>query len=263
MSIAASMIVASLVSSQTIATYRVQYRPADDLVSVAEAVLGDVGSVTFDARTATLILNGPEEAVERALALLKQMDRPLRDVVVTHEIRELAELEALTVAIQWQAGTGWLRIGTLPLPIDGVRIALAAGTESRKARSRAVLRLLEGGTGAIVTGDMLPFVYQPYPGEQAIAFVAAETGFETTVSITGASGDEKVHLDIRPFSGRFERGDELRYTAAATSVTVSPGETVVLGEASRDGSSRSADFHEAATSRAREERVLLVSVVIE
>lgn len=263
MSISSWIVVASLVSSQTIATYRVRHRPADDLVLVAEAALGNAGSVTLDARTATLILNGPEEAIDRALALLKHMDRPLRDVVVTHEIRELAELEGLSVDIQWQVGTGRLRIGTLPLPIDGVRIALAAETESRKARSRAVLRLLEGGTGSIVTGDMLPFAYQPYPGAQDVAFVAAETGFETTVSITGASGDEKVHLDIRPFSGRFEGGGELRYTTAATSVTVSPGETVVIGEASCDGSSRSADFHGAATSRAHEERVLLVSAVIE
>ncbi|HXV59069.1 MAG TPA: secretin N-terminal domain-containing protein [Vicinamibacteria bacterium] len=263
MSIAPWMVLASLVSSQTIATYRVQNRPADDLVSVAEAALGNAGSVTLDARTATLILNGPEDAVERALALLKQMDRPLRDVLVTHEIRELAELEGLSVDIRWQVGTGRLRIGTLPLPVDGVRIALAGGTESRKARSRSVLRLLEGGSGAIVTGDLLPFVYQPYPGVQDVAFVAAETGFEATVSITGPSGDEKVHLDLRPFSGRMEGGGGLRYTAAVTSATISPGETVVIGEASREASARSADFQGAATSRAHEERVLLVSVVIE
>jgi hypothetical protein len=153
-------------------------------------------------------------------------------------------------------------VGSLPFSKDGLRVALAARDESHRVLSRSSLRLLEGGSGTILTGESLPFLYQPYIGVEAQSFVAAEIGFEASASIFGDSGDEKVRLDLRPFSGRFGGGGGLRYTAASTSLTIEPGETVVLGEISRAESSRSTDLTGVSASRARENRVLLVSVEI-
>jgi hypothetical protein len=57
----------------------------------------------------------------------------------------------------------------------------------------------------------------------------AETGFEVEALVLG---DGKVQLELRSFSGRFEEGGALRYTEAATLLTLSPGETIVVGEVS-------------------------------
>jgi hypothetical protein len=250
----------ALSASQTLVAYRVQHRPAAEMLSVAETALGTDGTVALDARTATLILNGSPEAVERTVALLSQLDRRLRSVVVTHEIRERSELERLSVRVDWKLVAGPIQVGTIPLPLNGIRLGVSAGRESRRVRSRSLLRLLEGGTGSIVTGDALPFVYPPFEDSAAVSFVPAETGFEARASITG---DETVQLEIRPFSGRFEGGGALRYTGASTSIRITPGETVVIAEASSEESARSTDLGGHSRLDAQEERVLLVSVEIE
>lgn len=253
----------ALAASQTIVAYRVQHRPAAEMLSVAETALGADGTVALDARTATLILNGSPAAVERTMALLSQLDRPLRTVVVTHEIRERSDLEGLSVRVDWKVAAGPIQLGTIPLPLNGIRVAVAAGRESRAVRSRALLRLLEGATGSIVTGDALPFVYEPFYGVAAVSFVPAETGFEAGVTVVGPPGGEKVQLDIRPFSGRFDAGGALRYTGASTTIQIAPGETAVIADASRDESARTTDLSGHSRLAAREEQVLLISVQIE
>ena len=77
--------------------YRVQHRPASELVTVAQAALGGQGVVTLDARTATLILNGTPASIQRALALLERLDQPLRSVVLKHQLRTASDLDALDV----------------------------------------------------------------------------------------------------------------------------------------------------------------------
>jgi hypothetical protein len=81
-------------SVQNLEVYRAKHRPAEELLRIVEATLGDEGQVTLDSRTATLILNGKPSALRRALAMLEQLDRPLRRLMLTYEIRELVELEA-------------------------------------------------------------------------------------------------------------------------------------------------------------------------
>jgi hypothetical protein len=123
-----------------------------------------------------------------------------------------------------------------------------------------VLRLLEGGSGLIVTGKALPFVYRPYWGWATTEFVPVETGFEATASVLGGG---RVRLDLRPFSGRLDESGALRYTMAATSVTVSPGETLVVGEVSRDSDDRGVSLEGGRREHVLEQQVLLVSVEIE
>lgn len=254
------LLVTALLLTQTIAIYRAQHRPAAELVRVAETALGTDGEVTLDARTATLVLNGSPAAVERALALLRELDRPLATLVLTHDVRDRTDVDALLVGVDWRVTFGPLTLGTLPLPVDGLRVALAARSESSRSRSTSVLRLLEGGTGLIRTGEAFPVLYQPYWGTEAVSFVPAESGFEVEAFLLG---DGSVRLELRPFSGRLEPGGAVRYTAAATSLTVRPGETAVIGSVSREEERSGVDAAGASRGRAAEERILLISVEIE
>ncbi len=193
----------SFASSQAMEVYRAQHRLAHELVPIAETALGSEGQVTLDARTATLVLSGRPAAVRRALALLEEMDRPLSQLVITQEIRELRELDRLSAQVSWQVSYGSFRIGTIPLPVDGLYVALGAQRESQNVTSRNVLRLLEGGTGLILTGKSIPFVYELYWGN--VDLVPVETGFEVMATMLG---DGRVHLELRPFSGRLEGSRE-------------------------------------------------------
>jgi hypothetical protein len=213
--------------------------------------------VTLDVRTATLVLSGRPSAIRRALALLEEMDRPLRQLVLTQELRELKELDALSARIAWKVSYGSFRIGTLPMASDGIHIALGARRESRQSTTRNILRLLEGSTGHILTGKAVPFVYELYWGN--VTLVPAETGFEVTATMLG---DGRAHLELRPFSGRLEdRG--LRYIAAATTIDVTPGETVVFAEVAHEADETTVNPSGGARARGREQQVLLISVEVE
>ncbi len=248
----------SSASNQAMEVYRAQHRLAQELVTIAETALGNEGQVTLDARTATLVLSGRPAAVRRALALLAEMDRPLSQLVITQEIRELRELDSLGAQVSWQVSYGSFRIGTLPMSADGLHIALGARRESQRMTSRNVLRLLEGGTGLILTGKAVPFVYELYWGN--VTLVPAETGFEVTATMLG---DGRVHLELRPFSGHLEGDNALRYVEAATSIDVTPGETIVFAETSRESDEATAGLQGGSTSRVAEQQVLLVTVEVE
>ena len=216
-----TILLASLGATQTIELYRARYRPAAELVPIARNALGSEGQVTLDARTATLVLNGSPQAIQRALALLEQVDRPLRQVVIESVVREVESLDALGVRVAWKTTLGPLSIGTLPrltpLAANGLMVGVDATRARETTRASSRLRILEGGTGIVRTGKALPVLFEPYWG--TTTFVAIDIGFEVIARVL--EGD-RVHLELRPFAGRVGNNGELIYIAVATSVTVSP-----------------------------------------
>ena len=104
-SVFATILLASLGATQTIELYRARYRPAAVLVPIARNALGSEGQVTLDARTATLVLNGSPQATQRALALLEQVDLPLRQVVIESVVRDRygAPLDTRWMAGAWSS----------------------------------------------------------------------------------------------------------------------------------------------------------------
>jgi hypothetical protein len=189
--------------------------------------------------------------------LLEEIDRPLRQLVLNCEVRRLSELEQAGIRVRWKVATGSVRMGTLPFPIGKLCVSLGAQREGTHQKFQSMLRLLEGRAGFIVTGEALPFVYQNYWGARGVDFIPAETGLEVEATVLG---DGKVQLELRPFSGRFEEGGALRYTEAATSLTLSPGETMVVGEVSTQSQERGLGLQGARTRSASEREVLLISV---
>ena len=242
--------------------YHVQHRPASELVTVAQAALGDQGVVTLDARTATLILNGTPASIRRAITLLEQLDQPLRSVVLKHQLRTASDLDALDVRVAWKASLGPIRIGTLPLAGNALAISLGARRTSERVTAGSTLRLLEGSAGVIATGTALPLLFQPHWDTVATEFVSVETGFEAKATVFGPSGDEHVRLELTPFAGRVGDRGEVQYIAATTTLEVRPGETVVLAETSSASDSDTADLHGIGTEGRGGQQILLISVEI-
>jgi hypothetical protein len=246
-------------AGQTIETYRAKHRLAADLVAIAEGALGSNGQVVLDTRTATLILNGTPQAVHKALALLKALDRPLRHVVVRYEMKEGSELDVLEAQVAWKASIGPVRIGTLGFPgKNGVRLSANATRVTRRGNLKASLKMLEGGSGMIRTGEAFPFIYEPYYG--AGVLVPVESGFEVSASVLA---DDQVRLDVRPFAGRLKEDDTLQYTAAETSLTVTPGELVVFAEMSNDTTDQRVGLDGGGRRHLSNQQVLILSVDVE
>lgn len=255
----AVVLVATLLATQAIELYRARFRPAHELVSIAESALGDGGHVTLEARTATLVLNGTPDAIRRAVALLERVDRPLRQVVLESTVREIESFDAFVARVQWQTSLGPVRVGTLPSGPDGLAMRAGADRTRGTTTSRSSLRLVEGSSGIVRSGRALPVLFSSY-WAVSTEFVPVETGFEATVRVL--DGD-RVFLELRPFAGDVgERGD-VSYIAASTSITVAPGETVVLAEASRASESTSSDLSGASREATGRRQLILILVELE
>ena len=74
---------------------------------------------------------------------------------------------------------------------------------------------------------------------------------------------DQVHLELRPFAGRVGDDGELTYIAVATSITVSPGETVVLAETTRAAQSSTTDLSGVQKDQLRRQQIVLITVELE
>src|SRR5262245_12802421 len=90
--------------------YRPLSRSAAELLAPAEAALGERGSAAIDAGTNALVLIGDPSAVDDALAVLAQLDRPLATVILHYESQRLEDLAARGVRVAWNVGSGSFRV---------------------------------------------------------------------------------------------------------------------------------------------------------
>ncbi len=258
----AALVLAALTSSAWSAetrVYRAQHRAVSELQPLAEAALGDEGRVAVDARTGSLVLVGSTAALDRAVAVLRGQDRAVETVIVDYWLEDRAALDADDLRVDWALEVGGFRIGRLGTAGTGVSVALrSAGSTSVSKRSGS-LRLLSGSSGSIVTGDAIPFVTGTAYATST-NFVRAESGFEAHASVLGSG---KVALELRPFDGRFVEGG-VRYTAAATELILTPGETVVVASIGHESGAKQVDRLGGISEwESDEAQVLFVSVSVE
>jgi len=242
--------------------YRPVSRSAAELAAPAQAALGDAGSATFDAGTNALVLIGEPQAVEAALELLGQLDRPLATVVLHYESERLEDLAARGVSVAWSVSAGSFRIGNVSAPPGTDLVAVRPFDERKERRGTfaGMLRLQDGQVGRIETGSELPIVTHVSPYETQVGVVSASSGFEARPQVLG---DGRVRVEIQPFEGALERGGAIRRSGAATEITVQPGETVAIGGITQSGERRSRGLGGASREETHEEWVLLLRTEVE
>jgi type II secretory pathway component GspD/PulD (secretin) len=271
--LAAALVLVGLVPAPAAAdslVYRPRQRLASELLPLAQVALGGEGTAAADPGTNSLVLVGPRAALERALELLAQQDRPLRNVVVHYESRRADELDAEGLRVDWQVVAGDLRVGNVVRPRrDGF---VAVRPEAHRAREQGgatgMLRVLEGQPGRIAAGVELPVTTRTRTrhGVREDAFsVPVESGLEV---IPHLMGDGRVRLEIAPFDdrvvGHVVGGPVVERTGSRTSVTLAPGERVAVASLVRDSASSGESLGSGiGSARSREERVIVVWVDLE
>jgi type II secretory pathway component GspD/PulD (secretin) len=244
--------------------YRPQQRLASELLPIAQAALAGEGKAVADAGTNSLVLVGPRPALDRALELLAQQDRALRNVVVHYESRRLDEIEAEGLRVDWQVAAGDLRVGNVPLPRRDS--AVAVRPEARSGREQGgvqgMLRVLEGQPGRIAAGLELPVTTRTLSRtgvREDTTPMQVASGFEVVPHVMG---DGRLRLDIAPFDDRVASrvvgGVVVERSGSQTTVTLSPGERVAVGSVARDSASQRGSLSGFASDRSREERVMVV-----
>jgi type II secretory pathway component GspD/PulD (secretin) len=243
--------------------YKAKSRPAGELVDLATTALDGRGQAAVDPGTNSLVLIGDPEAVAEAIAVLDGLDRALRNVVLRYQSRREEELRALGVDVRWSAGGGGFRIGNVHAPGGGsfVSVVPIGGKRDRTSQLEGTLRVIEGNPGQIYTGTAIPIVVDgPYYGDARVETLNAESGFEARPRILG---DGRVQVEIQPFEGSLRGDGSIRYTGAATTVVVKPGETVALGGISQSVQQRSRGTTGAVRESGSSDQVLLLTVEVE
>ncbi len=157
-----------------------KYRTAEDLLPIVQTVLGASGSASVDRGTNSLVLVGDPAAVGDVLQLLAEQDRKLRTVVLHYGNKRLQDLEARGIDVRWTAQAGSFRIGNVRRPRgSGSSVSVRANDVDRSSAETlsGVLRVQEGETGRIETGQTVPFTTGNRFGTNT-QLVTASTGFE-------------------------------------------------------------------------------------
>jgi type II secretory pathway component HofQ len=270
MAAAVAVLALAAAAAADMRVYKPRHRLAAELLPLAEVALAGDGSAAVDAGTNSLVLLGPAPALARAVALLEQQDRALRNVVVHYESRRAADLESQGIRVAWQASAGAARVGNVIAPDRDSFVAVApeAARDRGRGGTQGVLRILEGQTGRIAAGVEVPVTTRSIDRRgvrETTSFVTAATGFEVTPR---PLADGRVHLEFAPYEerigGSLHAGPVVERSGAASSITVAPGETVILGGLARETSARGDDTFSGSSDRsARDEQLLMVRVELE
>ena len=253
---------AGAAGDRTLAVYDPRHRPAEELLPLARTALGERGEAMVDRGTGSLVLVAPEGALAEAVELLRRLDRAPRSVVLRYESRRLDQLEARGLRIDWSAGAGDLRVGSVIPPDDarGLRATGFAVGSEREGGLAGVVRVLEGRSGRIATGASAPLTRRSLLDVRT-DWVTAASGFEARPRILG---DGRVQVELRPGEASLDEGGGVRFTSAATTLTLRPGETVAIGSIERGDRRRLRGGRVTSAGQdERSSRVLLLTVQVE
>jgi type II secretory pathway component HofQ len=248
---------------RTLAVYDPQHRPAAELLPLARVALGAEGEAMVDAGTNQLVLVGTRSALAETVELLRKQDRAPRVVVLRYESQRLDELEGRGLRVDWSAGTGGVRIGNVqrrPASDVDVRARAFGVATEREGGLRGVVRVLEGRTGRIGGGTSVPVTRRSLLDVDT-TWVTAESGFEARPRILG---DGRVLVELQPVESSVDARGRVRFSGAATTLTLRPGETVAIGAIDRSSTTRATGSRVlAASQETRESRILLLGVEVE
>lgn len=117
---------------------QVNYAKAEDLANIVSSetasILSQRGSVTFDQRTNTLIVNDIPQNIEKVRAAMAILDIPVRQVMIEARVVRANENAASSLGVRWGAGSvgqagGIIGAGTGSLEgVSGLRGAGNAGS---------------------------------------------------------------------------------------------------------------------------------------
>jgi len=245
-------------AQSSLRVYRPQHRPAEELAPLARTALGEGGRVSVDPGTNSLVLAGEEAALDEDIALLQRQDRNRRVVRLQYESRDLDELTAAGIHIDWHLGHGRIRVGNTRLPEGRAGARLYRSGDKRSFEGS--LRILEGETGTIGRGRQVPVRSRDLFGQATTVFSWAERGFTATPQVLG---DGRIQVDIAPIDARVDDRGRTEFTRGATRVLLRPGETVAIGAVARDRDAGTTSGRAISTERGREERILLLTAELE
>ncbi|MBW2242890.1 MAG: hypothetical protein JRH01_12980 [Deltaproteobacteria bacterium] len=247
-------------AERVVEVIRPAHRLAEELVPLAQTVMGEDGTATHDRSTNSLVLVGSREAVDRAKSLVQAQDRRQRSVTLYWSARDQAELAAAGVRVDWTVGGGSVRVGNVLFPENRVEVSAEILRTERERRLESSLRILDGETGRIGAGHTVPVTVRDRYGRAATDFVTGEQGFEATPRILG---NGNVRVELVPIDARVDPAGNVAFAGGMMTVELQPGKTMAVGGIGQRQDAGQRGSRVLSTNQRSEERVFLLRVEVD
>jgi type II secretory pathway component GspD/PulD (secretin) len=205
------LLLTSLCAQAATQVLPLNYRTSDELLPVAKSFLGSQGSVS--AYGNQLIVNADPTRIEELSALLDQLDRPAKRLLISVDTSDSNDQATSGYRINGQAQGRVIHYGT-----------------ANRSGGVQQVQASEGTPALIQTGQSVPLTSTSvgpygYPQSQT-EYRNVTQGFYVTASVTG----DTVHLNISTNNDRVsqERPDVVNVQSTDTTVSGRLGEWITL-----------------------------------
>ena len=202
-----------------------RHRVAEDLLPIAEVVIGEAGRVSVDPARNGLLLVAPAADLDRAFAVLEEQDRA--PVVVEIHYRAF-DFD------QWNQA-GYELVDARDDEAPGFAVARVRKAELRGERHgtgqsdefSSVVRVASGSEVAIGRGAIQPLVTRDLLGARVAGVSEGRRGLVARPRVLAGG---RVHLEIEYRDERVDTRGRVDGTRGKTSITVGPAELVAIGD---------------------------------
>ena len=219
------------------------YRTSDELLPVAKSFLGSQGSVS--AYGNQLIVNADPTRIEELSALLDQLDRPAKRLLISVDTSDSNDQATSGYRINGQAQGRVIHYGT-----------------ANRSGGVQQVQASEGTPALIQTGQSVPLTSTSvgpygYPQSQT-EYRNVTQGFYVTASVTG----DTVHLNISTNNDRVsqERPDVVNVQSTDTKVSGRLGEWITLAGSNEQTQLNQRGFSQNYATQGRNDMTLRVKV---
>ena len=246
--LAAALLSCSLSLSAATEVIPLNFRTADEVLSVVQSVLGHEGKV--NAYGNQLIVNAEPAKIAEVRALLQQLDTEPRSLLISVDTNESG----------FQSDRGYRADGTISAGDAEVQIGRRS-TDSRSGGTQQV-QATEGYPALIQVGQSVPLTTrgrdaygQPYSNTQ---YRNVTRGFYVTASLSG----ELVHINISSNRDRLSQSQAGAIDVQSTDTRVSGrvGEWISIGGVSEQSQGEQGDFMRHRSTQGREDMSMRVKV---
>ena len=231
-----TLAVAPVVQAQSLATIPLQYRTAEDLLPILQALVPQGATITGTGDM--LFVRADPATLGQVREAVASLDRAPRQLLITVGQVTNAEGSGTSVHGSGTIGSGDVQVGVNrpPQASTGGQVVVRDRTASENLRNVSSVRALEGYETYVALGQSRPFTsttvtggaYYPPSVSQSTGFRDVQTGFYATPRLSG----DRVTLEI---STRQQRVTTAARNAPVTTGSLTTTVTGRLGEWMRIG----------------------------
>jgi type II secretory pathway component GspD/PulD (secretin) len=219
-----------------VAVIKVNYRSASEILPQVQNLLSPEGKASVDTRTNSLIVVDTKESLAKIESFVASMDKLAEQVKVRFRFQEQGVSKDRDISASGRVSGEHGSVAIGGDRGEGVHVRARDSVVNRRGNTESFISVMSGSSAYLWVGKEVPFterwVYftRRYAHiVETVNFQRVETGFEVLPIVAG----NNVQIEIIPRISSLERGGRVvRFTEAATTLTVPKGQWVTFGGSS-------------------------------